>query len=88
MSKGSVKRCFRKYLDGVRMGQLSRFKYNKNTKYRHEPSTTNFRNTYHRAGAPTSLLYYEMIPVIDLSTGEITQESTRGCRPLDKLLTR
>ena len=41
-------------------------------------------NTYHRAGAPTSLLY-EMIPITDLSTGETTQELTRKRRPLDDI---
>ena len=44
----------------------------------------NLENTYHRAGAPVSLLY-EMIPVTDLSTGETTQELTRKRRPLDDI---
>ena len=48
------------------------------------PTQQTLENTYHRAGAPTSLLY-EMIPITDLSTGETTQELTRKRRPLDDI---
>ena len=41
-------------------------------------------NTYHRADAPSSLLY-ERTPVIDLTTGETNQELIRKRRPLDDI---
>ena len=49
------------------------------------PTQQTLENTYHRAGAPTSSLLYEMIPITDLSTGETTQELTRKRRPLDDI---
>jgi hypothetical protein len=41
-------------------------------------------NVYHRAGAPTTLLYQD-VPITDITTGKTTMERNRIRRPLDNI---